>query len=564
MPTSLDSLETGLTVARRDSAVESRDDTPRPADSAPLLGWHALQHYRHWAGYRPSRWRLSRRLPPNMFALAIVVTFVSWNVVRATAPRFAPGPQDIPQSVRDLAAVLFVLCWIPAIQYLRTERELRRPIPFLSLYGCLYSLYYALTPMLGLANFLAFYGNRGRFDPATDYGGPVGLLLIGWLLLCLGYWLVGGLGRGRAWALDRKLGEVRPHLIVVWAFALLALGLTSEVLQRWGWWPDRFAGVGNLLSIVMEVALVLLIALRRRRQMHRWAAWVTLFGTALAIFVSLGGSATARVLFVLFAVVIGVWLECRSMPPHYIVAAAIAVAGCVAIRGVMTDWRIQVWGVSRGEMSAIDRSNLMITLLREKLEHGGASGAISDGWEVIGRRSANVDLVVDVTQRTPAKIPYWNGFTYQSLAGALVPRFLWPDKPRKTLGQDFGHRYRYLSDRDLDTSFNLPVVVEFYINYGTVGLLFGMLMLGMLLRLIEDVINRPGQSLLVSAAAAPLLARLLVMECDLSLMFGGLPLQLPALLLIAIAILWHAGLIPRPTPARPPWYAPLLPLQARR
>ena len=531
------------------------DDAPLDPEGAVRAGWHAAIHRLHWGSYVATRWRWNRGRSRDLVLSAAVLAFVGWNLRRAILPEYSPAPNEIPQSVRDRAALLFALCWWPMLRYLARRPDLRRPIPFLPLYGCLYSLYYALTPMHGLANYLAFFNRGSLFDPAVDYAEPVNLLLCAWILLLLGYHFAKPARADRESGLRARLRRL-PVRSVVWSAAsMLTVGLASEILERHGWWPEKLGGVSNLLLVAMEAALVVLVTLGARRRLPAWGLWTTLLGAGAALFLSLGGSATGSVLFILFALTMGIWLRDSSLPTSVLVAGVLALAGCAALRGVMVYWRLEVWTVRHGELSATERSTLMIDMLRQKIQRDGVAQAISDGWTLIGHRSANVDLLVDVIHRTPKEVPYWDGYTYRSLIGAFVPRVLWPDKPTKTLGQDFGHRYRYLNDRDLDTSLNLPVVVEFYINYGVTALLIGMFGFGMLLRATDELLNRPGQPLLVSAAAVPLLARFLVMECDLSLIFGGLPLQLTAFALIAVVILVASGKLVRSRQPRPPWYA---------
>lgn len=534
-----------------------------PAEGARGI-WHGRLHQRHWATFRPGRWYCPTAVPANAAALCAVLAFVVWALHRALVPQFAPGPRDIPQSVRDRAALLFALCWAPAIHFLVIEARKRRPLPFFAIYGCLYSLYYAISPMFGSANLLVLASGTGNADPAVDYAQPVDLLLAGWVLLILGYWFaprLPAMGRTR---IDSLLQRVSSRTLQNWSFGLLSAGVASEIMARRGWWPDSVAAVGNLFALLLESTLAVLAALWAMGKLSRGASIVASIGVVAALVLTLGGSATARLVFMLFALFIGVWLRRPVLRAHHVAAGAIAIATCVAMRGAMTDWRQDVWVLHGGKVSSSYRSALMIHLLKKRYAEAGALGTVADGWRVIAQRSSNVDLLIDTMRRTPADVPFWDGFTYQSLVGALVPRFVWPDKPTKTLGQDFGHRYRYISDADHTTSINLPVVIEFYINFGRPGLLIGMFVLGMLLKLIEEVINRPGQNLLISAAATPLLARLLVMECDLSQMYGGLPLQVLALWLTAGAILATAGLLVPRAPARPPWYAPLsLRLSAR-
>ena len=538
----------------RPHAAGSRFDLNE--DARAVLWAHVEVHRWYWAGHRPSRWKWVSP-SPQASTLVLVASLVLLGACRAILPDFAPGWGDIPQGVRDRAALLFVLCWVPALRYLAQRPAGRRPIPFLAIYGGLYSAYYAVSPMLGIANLLSVGGWAGvhAIDATVAYGAPVDLLLRGWIVLCVGYWGAGRAGATQPLRIDNHLGRLRAVDIRNFAFGLLGIGIGIQFLERTTGVPLAWGGLGALLKLVSQAAIVVLIVLSRRGELSKWLRIAATVGIAAAVFMELGGSATGGVMFVLFAVFAGLWIGRTTVSPALLIGAAFALAGCVAIRGVMGEWRTAVWVVDEGKTPPLKRSEMMIDLLEKQVSDYGAAGAVSQGWQVIARRSANTDMLVDVGRRTPGLIPYWGGVTYNSLVGAFVPRFIWPEKPQKTLGQDFGHRYGYIGDRDTDTSINLPILIEFYINYGTLGVVLGMGCVGAVLRIIENVINRPRQGFLVTAAAVPLLARLQVMECDLSLMFGGLPLQLFALVIIALVLLWIGGVIPHRQKLRPPWYA---------
>ena len=514
-------------------------------------------HARVWNGYDLSQWRRRTGGAPNVLPLATICGIVAWMIYRAVLPDFTPGPTDVPQSVRDRAALLFAICWLPAIRYVTTPTSQRRPIPFLSLYGAFYSLYYAAAVMFGRANLLSLGPNRQLADPAHDYSDPVDLLLAGFVLLIVGYVLVPRIRLRWRGGLSERLARLTVAGVTPWALALLAIGAVSQLLQWRDWWPTGLGGLANLLTLLMEASLVFLVACWRRGKLSRRAAGALAFGATAAVAMMLGGGVTTQVLFALFAMFVGAWLGRPSLPVRYLVAGAVLVAACVAVRGVTTKFREAVWWGDRGTASSIERARFMADLLGRELKEEGPLDAVGQGWHVISYRSSNIDLLIDVMHRTPAEIPYWEGATYRSLVGSFVPRFLWPDKPVKALGQAFGHRYQYLAESDHQTSINLPVIVEFYINYSTPGVFIGMFVLGVLLRVVEEFINRPGQSLLISAAAAPLLARMLVMECDLSLTFGGIPMQVVTLWLLATALLSIEGAGLRRGSLRPPWYASL-------
>tara|TARA_A100001234_G_scaffold221061_1_gene235675 strand:- start:3513 stop:5069 length:1557 start_codon:yes stop_codon:yes gene_type:complete len=83
-----------------------------------------------------------------------------------------------------------------------------------------------------------------------------------------------------------------------------------------------------------------------------------------------------------------------------------------------------------------------------------------------------------VTAKTPETVPYFNGESHKLLYVKLIPRLFWPNKPKDELGNEFGKRYKVLTEADTGTSWNMPVLNEFYVNYGLKGIIFGMFLLG--------------------------------------------------------------------------------------
>lgn len=139
-----------------------------------------------------------------------------------------------------------------------------------------------------------------------------------------------------------------------------------------------------------------------------------------------------------------------------------------------------------------------------------------------------------------------------------MPRFLWPDKPTKELGQGFGHRYGYLNPRDERTSLNLPVLVEFYANYGMVGVAIGMWLVGFVYFVVDRAVNNPGQSMMLSLTGIVLIIPLVNIESDFSLTFGGLIMNGAALWVVLGMI--RRGASRRTVPV--PSHQPLEPLTA--
>ena len=89
-------------------------------------------------------------------------------------------------------------------------------------------------------------------------------------------------------------------------------------------------------------------------------------------------------------------------------------------------------------------------------------------------------------------------------------------------GQTFGHRYGFLAPSDLTTSYNLPQLVEFYANFGVLGVLLGMFFVGVVYRIIQHIFIHSGMGLGAVVASIYLFTGLLLIESALSMVIGGL------------------------------------------
>jgi hypothetical protein len=86
-----------------------------------------------------------------------------------------------------------------------------------------------------------------------------------------------------------------------------------------------------------------------------------------------------------------------------------------------------------------------------------------------------------VLNKTPVKIPFWEGESYANLTYKFIPRFLWKDKPTENMGQIFGHRYEILNWDNDHTSMNTPILAEAYMNFGILFVFILFIILGLLL-----------------------------------------------------------------------------------
>ena len=136
------------------------------------------------------------------------------------------------------------------------------------------------------------------------------------------------------------------------------------------------------------------------------------------------------------------------------------------------------------------------------------------------RLTHSFQSLVIVTSLSPEKIPYWEGYSYKILITKFVPRIFWENKPSDTLGNEFGVRYKVLFDHNTTTSWNMPVLNEFYVNFGIIGIVLGMFFLGAIYNLITLNLNYSHRNYLFLVSFITLYP-LFYLESHLSLTFGA-------------------------------------------
>lgn len=119
----------------------------------------------------------------------------------------------------------------------------------------------------------------------------------------------------------------------------------------------------------------------------------------------------------------------------------------------------------------------------------GSHAALGPSLSYLAQRVQEIDGPAIIAQRTPAQIPY--APASQLVTGplaALVPRALWPGKPIDTPGYTFNQEY-YGRSADEYTSALITPWADLYRHGGWPPLAAGMLLLGCLMRVLDDVLD---------------------------------------------------------------------------
>ncbi|MBM3733828.1 MAG: O-antigen polysaccharide polymerase Wzy [Acidimicrobiia bacterium] len=169
-----------------------------------------------------------------------------------------------------------------------------------------------------------------------------------------------------------------------------------------------------------------------------------------------------------------------------------------------------------------------------------ANAGISWARDQVLRRISTVRLLDRVVSETPDQVPFFAGKTLRPLLYVPIPRLIWPDKPSEGIGNQIGHLYRILNPGDMTTSVNLPWIVEFYINFGLVGVVLGLGLSGFILGVLARRGTAGTRSPVLPLLTIGILFPLAYQESNISLMVGN-ALHGVAGAAAMIAVAWIVG-----------------------
>ena len=121
---------------------------------------------------------------------------------------------------------------------------------------------------------------------------------------------------------------------------------------------------------------------------------------------------------------------------------------------------------------------------------------------------------------TPNAVKFLNGLSYESIIYKPIPRFIYKNKPREEWGNAYGKLYKILNAEDFSTSWNFPILSEFYSNFGFKGVIFGMLILGLLTKSLIFFTHSFNKSTLISSMGYIVIFNLFFQESNLSQSIG--------------------------------------------
>lgn len=394
----------------------------------------------------------------------------------------------------------------------------RSPVPWIAVVAVYYIAAFAMPALLS-----------GWLNIDTPNADTMWLVLVGagclFLAFYLGCWWIGTVN------VKVRLGNPGSGTVKIVCYAFLAGYLVALFVPE----IQELPSIGSFLIVYAKymgwsLATILLV----RGDFHPVESGI-LFGIALPVtlIVAITSGLLARVFHLAIVVGLSYWYMRRRVPWSIV----LGVMGLLVILApVKSAYRSIVWEGDR-RPSATEVVDNVGTLISVAGAYYRSGDIIAEGSkDLLRRMGVSLEKFERVRAMTPNEVPYWRGRTYVPLLVKPVPRLVWDEKPREGFGQKFGHRYGFIQAHDDATSVNMNWLAEKYANFGEIGVIVGMLLMGLVFAGLNGIGDREGLSTLEVAAFITIIVRLTYHESNVSMLLGRVLIGGPVLLFLLAGI----------------------------
>src|SRR3990172_5394353 len=446
------------------------------------------------------------RLVLIVFAFLLLALYVA----------FIHQDDTITQAQAGYATLIVMLGTLPGVVSLIDRREAGL-LPLMPLHGLFYALIFGLPVFCSKMDW-------SRVNSAVISDALV-LTILGLICLYLGYYASRGL-YSRSQRKIRFLNDVPPQRRIWIAWILYGMSMLFHLVPALGSLPS--VGQLSMPLSYLSTGILFLLALDKAVSKKHLILLTAAIGFSLTIKLLSGSLAQAVFLLVFLGILY--WGKKRSIPLGFILISSVI---AILLNPVKHIYREYMWvAADSSSQSYVYKARMFYKATYDYYANDDTVSSGGINTDVVNRIGHGISAFADVINMTPEQVPYWLGGSYQTLWMSFIPRFLWPGKPRATIGNEFGHRYNFLGPTDKSTSHNLPWLPEFYANFGLFGVLGGMFAVGVLFRFLVQKLSVPIGSGIEYVLGATVTFSLFYAESNFALMVGGVLTTYLALLIL--------------------------------
>jgi hypothetical protein len=439
--------------------------------------------------------------------------------IAATAFLWLTSEQPVQTQAAVNSFLLLLMAWG---SYVHWQRGAKDRLPMFAMVAAAYWLAFGV-PLFWGGRTIFLYGYKGTSVSEESVNTAVWMALVGVVALWVGLRLAVSAWRP---SLLPDIVERPESWTYVRSVALLGVVLGAFPSARFWLGADARQVMAILIVAVPNVAFVLLLNRYLSHQATASDIVVLLVsgGSQIVSGLASGWLGPLAALTVMSSALIV--LKFGRIPWKLIVIASVSL---LLLQAAKDEFRRLYWG-GQNESSPVTRAQFWLERAmftwRGSVGSGNSDQASALAAQSIGRVYL-LSQVAHVLDLTPGDVPFQGGQTYAFVAVALVPRFLWPDKPSVNDANRFYQTaYGLTAERQLDgVSIAVGVLGEAFINFGWPGVVGMMTAIGLLLGVFERTFGSSRSSVLFLAIGLALLQGLVAVESQLSQYLGGLVQQ---------------------------------------
>lgn len=418
---------------------------------------------------------------------------------------------------------LMILCLLPAFRW--ATGKTRPVIPFAPTVGVFYFFWFGYAAYSDAD----LYATVSVSDLSTE---TVFLVLVAVVTLAFG-WRLALLGQipektaqyiNDAHASETTLAPKLTQVYSIEKFGVILLAVLT-LLHLSGTVNNLPGSIQQLLIYVETFASALAAYSLANRSRD---AWFLIAAGLISVDLILALNTGSLYHVITRVMLIGIVLSSvrKSLKP-LILMVLVGSAVFISLQTVKFYFRGEVWRSDLGSEQMSEMSKLKIW--QEGIERRFSDDDLSgdDLLESASARAAAISLFEHARRFAPDVVPFREGETLVGGLVGIIPRALWPDKPISSFGNTFGREFEIISWTNETTAINVPWIVDWYWNFGDSGVIFGMLLTGLLLGLIDRNYNGVYLAPFDLAVGLSLIwPRLVIHESNWAMSFGGLPLMI--------------------------------------
>lgn len=288
--------------------------------------------------------------------------------------------------------------------------------------------------------------------------------------------------------LPRPTRDWPPRTAYRVAWVMLPVGWAFFMAQLLRVIP-RTIGTGVIAPISDATLYVIsLLAIIHLRFQHRRAFTVMCVLVPLTMIFNFFTGSKARFLWPLLMVLLGYLVVERRLRWRWMVAGLVLI---VVFFPAANFYRLVFQeGFKRNPIEVLMNPAPVLRGVAEFASRSTFGEWLEIGYGATTKRLNSLGQLCVVVRDVPDRVPFQGGWTIANIGLSLIPRALWPGKPGMTIGQWVSENFTHGGGVETSTSVGPTWIGELYLNFGFPGIVVGMGLFGVMLRVAHEVAFR--------------------------------------------------------------------------